>query len=146
MHEITISRILLVSLYHPRTWKKFLWLTLPSSELTINKLLSLSIFVKYQRALGHDAFLKFQKKSISFHDRLLIASTLPFRGHTSLATQEVKGKLTEWCQVNGYFCAQLELAISKTFPSFFPSVLCVLQTYSSYTQCPMRQLQRFLQR
>ena len=63
----------------------------------------------------------------------------------SLVTQEVRGKLTEWCQVSGYFYAQLELAISKTLPSLFPSVLCVLQTSSNYTQRPMRQLQRFLE-
>jgi len=119
-------------------------LSLPCSELTVNKLLSFSISVKYQRALGWDAFLKFQKKkrSISFHDRLLIASTHPFRVLTSLASQEVRGKLTEWCQVSEYFYAQLELAISKTA---FPSVLCMLQIYSSNTQLPRRQLQRFLE-
>ena len=83
-----------------------------------------------------------KKRSISFHDRLLIASTFPFRVLTSLASQQVRGKLTEWCQVSEYFYAQLELAISKTA---FPSVLCMLQIYSNNTELPRRQLQRFLE-
>ena len=107
-------------------------MSLPSSELTVNKLLSFSISVKYQRALGWDAFLKLKKKrSISFHDRLLIASTHPFRVLTSLASQEVRGKLTEWCQVSEYFYAQLELAISKT--AFPLSYACYKYTAATHS-------------